>query len=293
MIYKKYNYFLALWFTILLLSIFVYTYIKLNGYNSNRIYNIRKIPPENRVLLIYNYIDNIYKKNSILVLGDSQSNGHCHPKDVIFSNLLQYKLNINVINLAFKDSRIYDNTFILKYLKDRGMKFKAITFNLSPSHLKDSDFKHLEERYNNSIYDILKNIKFFFLLALSPNPVDIPDQKLSLKKYRNYIVIDEDNINSYFEKLSLFIEVAKKISDEIFIYNTQYSSSAMTFNDEGALDKLKSFAEKVKSFCKKRNIHYFDPKISGDDFFIDIVHFNIKGHQKMTEVLEHHISQIE
>ena len=80
---------------IVLLFYVIFILEKLNSYNENRIYSIRKVPDEYRISLVERFIDKNYKNNSILVLGDSQPNGHLFPEKFIFSKLLENKLNKN------------------------------------------------------------------------------------------------------------------------------------------------------------------------------------------------------
>ena len=55
------------------------------------------------------------------------------------------KLNKNILNLAFQDSRILDNTIILEYLIENNLKFDSIIFNVNQSHIKVNNFSHLKK----------------------------------------------------------------------------------------------------------------------------------------------------
>ncbi len=84
--YKKISMLYILVPIILALYVFFILY-KLNLYNENRIYSIRKVPDDYRISLVEKFIDDNYKNNSIRILGDSQPNGYMFPEKFIFSNL--------------------------------------------------------------------------------------------------------------------------------------------------------------------------------------------------------------
>ena len=109
---KSYSKYLLLITAILYITSGLLAYYLIVSYDSNRIYSLRKVSKEYRVELANDYIDRVYKKNSILFIGDSQTNGHMFPTDKIFTTLLQQKLNKNVLNLAFQDARILDNKYL-------------------------------------------------------------------------------------------------------------------------------------------------------------------------------------
>ena len=270
---------------IVLLFYVIFILEKLNSYNENRIYSIRKVPDEYRISLVERFIDKNYKNNSILVLGDSQPNGHLFPEKFIFSKLLENKLNKNILNLAFQDSRILDNTIILEYLIENNLKFDSIIFNVNQSHIKVNNFSHLKkEKDSYYILGILKESKAFRDFVENPNPIILPSDKLKLTKYNDYFSMSEQQLTDYINKLEVFIDLAKKISDNVIIYITPHSINAVKHNNENDIEILNKFSEDIIKFCENKGIKCIDIDITEDNYYIDIVHFNSKGHEKMSEI---------
>ena len=273
---------------IVLILYIVFSLYKLNLYNENRIYSIRKMPVEYRMSLIENFIDKKYKENSILVLGDSQANGHMYPEEFIFSKLLQNKLNKNIINLAFQDSRILDNTEILKYLLEKNMKFETIIFNVNQSHVQINNYSRLKEdkEVKNSyyIFGTLKEPKAFKDFLENPNPTSMTSDKLNLRKFSNYYNMNEKHIEEYILKLNDFVNIAKNISNRVIIYITPHSLNAVKYNNENDIEVLNNFSKKILNFCKNKNVECIEIDITEDNYYIDIVHLNSKGHEKMSDI---------
>jgi hypothetical protein len=270
---------------IVLLFYVIFILEKLNSYNENRIYSIRKVPDEYRISLVERFIDKNYKNNSILVLGDSQPNGHLFPEKFIFSKLLENKLNKNILNLAFQDSRILDNTIILEYLIENNLKFDSIIFNVNQSHIKVNNFSHLKkEKDSYYILGILKESKAFRDFVENPNPIILPSDKLKLTKYNDYFSMSEQQLTDYINKLEVFIDLAKKISDNVIIYITPHSINAVKYNNEKDIEILNKFSHDIIKFCENKGVKCIDIDITEDNYYIDIVHFNSKGHEKMSEI---------
>lgn len=261
-------------------------FFKIQNYNDNRIYNLRKVDKTYRVSLLESYIDRVYKNNSILILGDSQPNGHRFPKDKIFSTLLEKKLNKNIINMAFQDSRILDNLYVLEYCKRKNYKFETIIFDVNQAHIKQSDFQRLD--VNNILdyrFGLMKDMKSFIRIAFFPNPISISSEQISFQKEPDYFKMNSVTINSYLEKLEKMINISKDIGSDLHIYITPHPINAVIKNNEKDVDNLRKFRLEMLSFCKKHDIKCFEPNITKDKYFIDIVHFNSKGHQKMADIL--------
>lgn len=270
---------------IVLLFYVIFILEKLNSYNENRIYSIRKVPDEYRISLVERFIDKNYKNNSILVLGDSQPNGHLFPEKFIFSKLLENKLNKNILNLAFQDSRILDNTIILEYLIENNLKFDSIIFNVNQSHIKVNNFSHLKkEKDSYYILGILKESKAFRDFVENPNPIILPSDKLKLTKYNDYFSMSEQQLTDYINKLEVFIDLAKKISDNVIIYITPHSINAVKYNNEKDIEILNKFSHDIIKFRENKGVKCIDIDITEDNYYIDIVHFNSKGHEKMSEI---------
>ncbi|MCT7602552.1 SGNH/GDSL hydrolase family protein [Aliarcobacter butzleri] len=273
---------------IFLLSIFLIIYLYLKTYEDSRIYSIRKVPEEYRVSLVNNFINNNYKKDSILLLGDSQPKGHMYPTKYIFSNLLENKLKKKIINLAFDDSRILDNIYIIEYLYQNNMKFETLIFNVNQSHIKQNDFSRLKEQGlfpKDFLIGIFVELKSFIQLVVTPNPKFKPNEEIIFLKYENYFEIEQERQKEYFQKLEIFINLAKKISDNVIIYITPHSINAVKHNNENDIEILNKFSQDIIKFCENKGIKCIDIDITEDNYYIDIVHFNSKGHEKMSEIL--------
>ena len=283
---KKYIKYL---FGIVLTTIFVLvttSYYFIVNYTSNRIYNPRKVPKEYRVELIKDYINRVYKENSILFIGDSQPNGHKYPTDKIFTTLLQNKIEKNVLNFATQDAGILDNIYILNYLKDNHMIFDTVVFNANPLHVKRSDSQRLEVKNPQDYkWAIIKEIKSFLNLALEPNPVNMPNEKIYLKKYENYFDMNTSTLSDYNSKLQNLITVSKSISKNVIVYITPHSKNAVLYNNKDDLKVLENFSKEMFKVCNSENIICFEPSIKDDKYYIDIVHFNSLGHQEMSNKL--------
>lgn len=272
---------------IFLVSIFLIIYLYLKTYEDSRIYSIRKVPEEYRVSLVNNFINNNYKKDSILLLGDSQPNGHMYPTKYIFSNLLENKLKKKIINLAFQDSRILDNIYIIEYLYQNNMKFETLIFNVNQSHIKQNDFSRLKEQGlfpKDFLIGIFVELKSFIQLVVTPNPKFKPNEEIIFLKYENYFEIEQERQKEYFYKLEIFINLAKKISDNVIIYITPHSINAVKHNNENDIEILNKFSQDIIKFCENKGIKCIDIDITEDNYYIDIVHFNSKGHEKMSEI---------
>lgn len=263
--------------------------ISINNYDSNRIYNLRKVPKEYRISLMNKYFENIYKENSILLLGDSQANGHLFPTKYIYSSLLQERANINVLNFAFQDARIKDNIYVLKLSRDNNAKFRTVIFNANQAHVKENDFTQLD--FNSSKeyeYGIFKELKSFMDFAINPNVKSKPKENLKLHKYDNYFDMENKKLNEYIEKLKELIYLAKKVSDKVVIYITPHSTSAVVFDNKENDRKLALFANSIKKTCSGLNVLCLEPDLKDDKYFFDIVHLNTNGHEKMySELIPH------
>ena len=285
---KKYVLIVILFPAIFILLVSCFIYFSLKFYSSNRIYSIRKVPEDYRVSLVNNFINNNYKDKSILLLGDSQPNGFGYPTKYIFSTLLENKIQKNIINLAFQDSRILDNTFILEYLYQHNMKFENIVYNINQSHIKDSNFSRLKEKghiQRDFSVGIISELKSFTELAIMPNPKTKPDEALKFKTYEDYFKTGKNDLEEYIIKLEMFIKLAKKVSDNVILYITPHCLNAVKYNNEIYLEKIKYFSKYILKFCENKDIKCVSIDITEDKFYVDIVHFNSRGHEKMSDIL--------
>jgi hypothetical protein len=277
--------FVGTFFVLVLLAF--YTFSLINKYDSNRIPNLRKVPAKYRASLVDNYLGRVYENDSILVLGDSQANGALYPTEYIYSTLLQNSLETHIFNLAFQDSRILDNIYILKHALEKEMKFKAVIFSVNHAHVKESDFQRIElKNRKDHLAGLYRDLKSFVLLAFTPNPKIRPSEKLSLYLYPNYFDLNAVNVQLYTGKLNLFLDVAKRLTEKIIVFPTPHSQEAVVYSDKSDIEKLSKFNSILKGICLVKNVSYFEPNIFESKYFIDIVHFNTEGHKEMARLLQ-------
>jgi hypothetical protein len=285
--FKTYPGFLLLGTLSLLMLLALYIFFLINKYDSSRIPNLRKVATEYRASLIDNYLSRRYKDNSILILGDSQVMGGLLPEKYIFSTLLDNSLGVNMLNLAFGDSRILDNTYVLDYAFKKGMKFNAITFNINQAHVKMYGFRRVDlDKRKSYLHGLYRDLKSFLFLVFIKDPTTKVPGKLQLHKYPGYFDMSGKNIQSYAEKLEIFIEAAKKLSKKVIIYSAPHSREAVIYNNANDIENLLSFDLSMKDICLKKKVSYFRPDIFESKYYYDIVHFNAKGHREMARLLE-------
>jgi hypothetical protein len=238
-----------------------------------------------------NYISRVYENDSLLVLGDSQANGALYPTEYVYSTLMQNALNTNILNLAFQDSRILDNIYILEYALKKEMKFKAVIFSVNHAHVKKSDFQRIElKARKNYLAGLYRDLKSFMSFAFTPNPKIKPSEDLSLYKYNEYFDMDAASIQSYVDKLTLFMELAKRLSEKVIIFPSPHSREAINYSDKRDFERLSKFNLMLKSICEEKNVSYFEPNIFESKYFIDIVHFNTEGHKEIARLLQNELN---
>ena len=273
--------------TLLILASIYTSIIKpIDDYNSSRIYNLLKVPAAYRVSLMNKFLDKQYAENSILILGDSQPNGFKYPDKDIFSTLLSKKLNKKVINAAFRDARVLDSQNILTYLKRKNMLFDTIIYNVNPAHAKAPAQYRLD--LNNSVdyrVGIFKNSNIFQDFPNHFNPTKTPNNSFyNYPSLPNFFDMPEEEVKLYLEELKKLITLAKSVSKQVIIYTTSHYVGDFKRLDlnSSTLNKLE---DKVLTICKENNVTFLKPAITEKKYFKDIVHFNAKGHIKMSEIL--------
>ncbi len=275
-------------FIIIIVSIMYFSiFMPIYNYDSNRIYNLRIVPKIYRSSLLEKFIDITYKKDSILVLGDSQPNGFGYPDKYIFSTLLENKLNKNIINASFQDARIIDNIFTLNYVKKRKMKFNSIIFNVNEAHIRTPLFQRLDTEFNIDYkIGILKNRNQFQKFSTNFNITKFPKKENFHKRnYKaNYFEMSKNNLDIYYNKLVHLMKIAKSISNNVIIYVTSHPEEEIKRLDYN-MTELNMFYREIKNICIQNNVVYIEPKIIENHYFRDIVHFNSKGHEKMSKIL--------
>ncbi|MDU5326636.1 hypothetical protein [Campylobacter ureolyticus] len=294
MSYKKYILYLTTMLIVTFLSSYFYIFLKISNYNEPRVYNLRKIDDKYRSSLMKYYIDKNYKKNSILILGDSQANGVNFTYNSTFGAILGKKLNKNVFVLALQDARILDNLLISNYLNSKNYKFDAVIFDVNQGHTQELYVRRLLEYSSDWRISVLANQKSFFDFVQNLNPKSDSNQK-PLEKYElkhmgngGHIVKNE---NIYFEQLQEFTNSLKLITDKIIFYVTPRPWDNFDFSTtQNGKEKIINFNNKVLNFCKKNGIICIIPKIYSNKYYIDIVHFNKLGHEKLAEILSQTIN---
>ena len=270
----------------ILLSIYIAILKPIADYNSNRVYNLTKIPEVYRVSLMNKFLDKQYEKNSVLLLGDSQANGFKYPDKDIFSTLLSKKLNKKVINASFKDARVLDSIYIVNYLKNNNMLLDTIIYNVNPAHVKEPTQHRLD--LNKSIdykIGILKSSNLFQDFPNHFNPTVTPNNNFyNYPSLPNFFLMPPKALALYLEELKKFIVLAKSISKQVIIYATaHYEDDFKRLRLNGKMvEKLEAI---VKTICKENNVTFLKPNINQREYFKDIVHFNNKGHIEMSKIL--------
>ena len=167
------------------------------------------------------------------------------------------------------------------------MKFETLIFNVNQSHIKQNDFSRLKEQGlfpKDFLIGIFVELKSFIQLVVTPNPKFKPNEEIIFLKYENYFEIEQERQKEYFQKLEIFINLAKKISDNVIIYITPHSINAVKYNNEKDIEILNKFSHDIIKFCENKGVKCIDIDITEDNYYIDIVHFNSKGHEKMSEI---------
>ena len=283
---KNYSRSFVLITLLILISIYISILKPIEDYNSSRVYNLLKVPASYRVSLMNKFLDKQYVENSILILGDSQPNGFKYPDKDIFSTLLSKKLNKKVINAAFRDARVLDSLYILSYLKSQEMHLDTIVYNVNPAHAKAPTQYRLD--LNNSIdykVGIFKNSNIFQDFPNHFNPTVTPNNDFyNYPSLPNFFDMPEKELKLYLIELKKLITLAKSVSNQVILYTTSHyveDFKRLGLNSS-TLDKLE---DKVLTICKESNVTFLKPAITKKKYFKDIVHFNNKGHIKMSEIL--------
>ncbi len=267
-------------------------YLSLKFYSNNRIYFIPRVPEEYRHSLVGNFIDHNYREKSILLLGDSQPYGALYPSKYAFSTLLENKLKKNIINLAVPGSRISYSISVLEYLYQNNMKFEKVIFNVNQNHIPGSAALRLQESKERPPKDfligILNELNSFTQLAVMPDLTEWHKPKGAVKfekLNRGHFKIEDEDLKAYARELETLIDLAKKVSNDVIIYITPYCLSVLKGNDESILELLEQFSKHIFAFCEEQQIRCINVNMTEDEFYFDFVHFNSKGHEKMSDIL--------
>ena len=271
---------------LILFSIYLSILNPIEDYDSDRIYNLAHVHEIYRVSLVKKFLDKQYVKNSILILGDSQPNGFLYPTKDVFSTHLSKKLNKKVINLAFLDASIKDNLYILEYLKEKNMQFGTIIFNINPAHPKTPEHFKLDLEHSVDYkVGILKHSNIFKNFSNQFNPITTPKDSFHKTPHLiNYFNMPDDTLKIYLSRIKKLIMHAKLISEQVIIYSSPHCL------EECKRLKLDIVAQKklednILNICKENNVTFLKPDITDKKYFIDVVHFNTKGHVQMADIL--------
>lgn len=284
---KNYTIYLIITVLLIVLVKYILVYFSINNYESNRIYNLRLIPEEYRSSLLKKFLIERYKKNSIWILGDSQPYGFKYPTKFIFSTILENKINRNIINTAFQDASIRDNIFILNYAYSKGLKFDFIIFNANQSHVQYPKHTKL---FNEGLMDykigiLTKNNVFEkFTQNFSPTSTYQGDKFNSSSGIDNYFDMKEIDLITYFNNLKKLIIIARKIAKHVIIYDTPHPVSEIKRLSLNT-NNLVKFSVMTKKLSLEYDVIYLKPDIILNDYYKDIVHFNSKGHEMMSNML--------
>lgn len=284
---KKY----LLMFSAVSFSIFLqlyYSVIKpIVNYDANRVYDLRWVPREYRASLLELFLDNKYEEGSVLILGDSQPNGHRLPEQYIFSSLLASQLGKRVINSSFRDARILDSIYTLRYAVSQNMRFSTIVLNVNQSHVKEANFQRmeLEDRLDYRI-GIIKISNKFKTFPMNFNPTELPSETFkSFPNIPDYLYLPSEGVKEYTKYLSEFIALANSLSENVIVYMTTHAHSEIErlgYDQEA----LAEFSSTVSRLCREQGVTFWSPEIREVEYFLDIVHFNVQGHRLMAELLK-------
>jgi hypothetical protein len=283
---SSYSLYFILFSLITLLSFYLVTIYPILNYDSDRIYNLRAAPDKYRSSLLEHFLDNRYEEGSVLLLGDSQVYGYEHPTEYIFSTLLANKLNRKVINVAFQDSRTLDNIYALKYAIRKNMKFDAIVFNATQTHVKRPEFSRLDIK--NSVdyrFGLLGESQAFYEFTNEFTPQNrYHDNFYEFTNGAHYFKWPEENLYIYMANLNRLIGLAKLISKDVIVYLTPYDAADI-IRRELNVSNVDKFAKAANIVCKNNEVLCIIPNISAREYYFDIVHFTVKGHIVMADLL--------
>jgi hypothetical protein len=285
---KKSSY--SLYFVLFsLITLFLFYLVTLNpilNYDSDRIYNLRAVPEKYRSSLLEYFLDKRYKEGSVLLLGDSQVYGHEHLTENVFSSLLANKLNKKVINVAFQDSRMLDNIHALEYAIRNNMEFDTIVYNVNLVHAKRPEFGRLDTKNPVDFrFGILGDSQAFYEFKDKMTP-----QQTYHDRFYEYPVtptrykIIDSQYSIYIENLNKLIRLAKSISKDVIIYITP-NDGADVIRREFNMSNLEIFAKDVNIACKKYGALCLQPNITARENYFDTLHFTLKGHRVMADLL--------
>lgn len=285
---KNYLIFLIIIIATIFILIICYIVTKIEGFDESRIFNIRTVPKEYRVSLLNEYIDKKYIKDEMLFLGDSQPNGYLYPEKDIFPTILSKKLNKNSLNLAYTDSRILDNIYILKYMKSKSMQLDTIIYNVNMAHFRINNYKEQKldtsNPKKNYKFWLFLNLKSFLNLAYTPTYKDRPIfNKSEMVVPNDYLDMTTTTIDYYKNNLADLIKLSKSISKRTIIYITPYSNERLKKYSSHSIEGINNLSIEINKVCKENNIQCLEPNVSKDLYFFDIVHLNLEGHQKMAD----------
>ncbi len=260
---------------------------------SNRGPNPRRFPDDSRMVIIERFLqEKDVTKTKILVLGDSQSHGNKYSFDRIFSAYLEQISQLGLLNLSFPDARMIDHMKLIDLLKAKGFHFDFLIYNVNQGHTRTPNEFHLEEDMKNRIYyvELLKN-PFTYAQVLDIEYMNrVETETLAFVQRPNYFS-DLEN-KAYFELFETFIQKAQTVSNHLIFFVSPHAPSAVESNNY-TMQELDIFTEKAFSVCDQLAIRCTYPQeIFDDQDFLDIVHFNQKGHQKMAEYLNQQIDKI-
>ena len=218
-------------------------------------------------------------KDSILVIGDSFAFGFGVNRDARFSDLLESKLNIKVVNIAFP-SHFKEYKLYLDYARKRGSLAKKIIIAVCMendiklySESGDSMKKVVEDTYiklgSNNINNkqVLKQLKKGRAMYEKPpkglflfNVKSWLKDNSTLYRYSIYLAYQSPKLIEYLDKVGLIINQNKGVNiDGAFFYSEEVVKSSVDYllkissNNESTILIIPSRSLWVGSPIRKKN----------------------------------------
>jgi hypothetical protein len=251
---------------------------------SNRIINVRNFDKSLRLGIVQHFIDTrLHKHFDVLTFGDSQPQGFKFTYDKTFTYLLGKMLKSKkTYNMAIQDGRVLDTLSIVNMIKTKGYKTKIAIFCLQAGHVKEPNFRRLEERPSLFPARFLFYPRSIFVALIKELRIKNP------KKFKNNWYIDpfkDIERDEYYLILQNLIISLKQIADEVILYVAPHPREAVEYlgYDYSYFEK---FYNRANDICKSNDVKclYFSDSFKKDNF-VDLVHLNETGHKKLADIL--------
>ena len=277
-----------------MLSIFsVYSLYEAMLKRSNRLPNIRSINKEFRLNLISDFIDK--KFNPIdrytIILGDSQFYGFGVTEKQTFPSLLSENFpDKKIINMSIVEGRSTDAILILKLLLDKNIKLEKIIYSVNLSHYQNGTtegFGRLPKDYSdkNILRHTFKLLNTYWVDFLVHEIVDWEKSHRFVANARRAPTLSSKPRRN-IKYLNGLLELIKINSESHLFVLPPYSEKALAL----AGIKRDAFSREAlyfENFVKNKGGNFMNLtfELDSHEYFIDVIHFSPKGHQKVADFL--------